>query len=461
MRNAIRSVALPGLAIAAMTVFGASAQSETLTDALVLTYQNNPTLAAERANLRATDETVPQALSGWRPTVVVSADAGVRTEGVESSSTFSGRYSEDTRFPRSADLTVSQPLYRGGRTVSATSAAEAQVEAGRARLTSTEQDVLLFGVTAYMNVLRDQAVLQLTRNNESVISKQLDASRDRFDVGEITRTDVVQAEARLSRAVSDRVQAEGNLIASRANYQRIVGQLPGELQPPPPLPPLPASEAEAIEAARVENPTVVFARFSEEASRHDIRTVSGELLPTLSLQAQASHLLDASSSTEQSDSAQLLARLSVPLYQSGSVYSRVRQRRQVNSQRKVQISEAERQVTEGVIQAWQRLQTALAQIEANSEQVKANEIAREGVQQEAQVGSRTTLDVLDAEQELLDSQVALVRAERDRYVAAFEVLSSIGRLTATRLGLPVEGYDPTANYQRVRDKWVGTDGGLE
>ena len=433
------------------------AEAETLKEALTAAYLNNPTLNAQRAALRSTDEAVPQALSGWRPTVTASGEYG-RTS-LDSQSSLSN--TDTTLNPLSLSLSLSQPLYRGGRTVAATESAEAQVRAGRADLHNVEQTILQQAVTAYMDVLRDMAVVRLNENNVAVLKRQLEAANDRFKVGEITRTDVAQAEARLSRARSDLIQAQGNLISSKATYERVMGRKPGDLQPPPPLPNLPKSEDEALSVAEKNNPVLIAARERELASKKDIRAASGQLLPTVSLEGAVSYSEDSSTRSSETTSASIKARISVPLYQSGAVYSQVRQSREVNSQRKIQIDEAMRQVRAQVIQAWEALTTARSRIKANKKQVQANRIALEGVQQEALVGSRTTLDVLDAEQELLDSQVALVRAERDEYVAAYSLQSAIGLLTARNIGLNVDYYDPEQHYRQVRDQWIGTGGGLD
>jgi len=454
--NGFSARLLAGTVLAVLFASGASAQS--LTEALSAAYNNNPTLGAQRAALRATDEGVPQALSGWRPTVTLTNNAGRSI--VDFQNNPNGR-SDLILSPNTTTLTATQPLYRGGRTTASTKAAEANVQAGRAVLTNTEQTILLQVVTAYMDVLRDNAVLQLNRNNEQVLGKQLDAGRDRFRVGEITRTDVSQAESRLARARSDRQQAEGNLTSSRATFQRVVGEMPATLQPPPLLAGLPASEEAATAIALEENPQVVASLFTEEASRYDIRAVSGALLPTVNFSGVATRSWDTGTNPNlRLDQFQALLGISIPLYEAGNTYSQVRQRRQINSQRMVQVEETRRLVRQNVIQAWENLNTARAVIVARKAQVSSSTVALDGVTQEAQVGSRTTLDVLDAEQELLDASVALVRAERDEFVASYTLQSATGRLTARSLGLPVQLYDPVENYSRVREKWFGTDGGL-
>lgn len=409
--------------------------AQTLFEAMLLAHGTNPALQAERAAVRAAAENVSQALAGLRPTVILEGGTGVLHR-------FDSR-TNDSDTPLSAALTVSQPIYRGGRTAAATRRAENQVRAARANLVATEQTVLLSVVRAYLDVLRDEAVVRLSRNNEQVLARQLQAARDRFEVGEVTRTDVAQAEARLSRAASDRIQAEGNLISSRANYRRAVGAEPGRLAAAPRPTDIPASHEDAVQIALAENPLLAAARFDEAASRDALAVSRGGLLPTVSLSGDLTYN-DAQPANVGSESATLIARVTVPLYQAGTARSQLRRDREINAQRRIRVEEIQRQVVEAVTTAWQRLTTASARIVSQLEQVRAADLALEGVRQEAEVGSRTTLDVLDAEQELLDAQVALVRAQRDEYVAAFEVKSAIGRLTVAALGLAAAAGDAGA-----------------
>ncbi|WP_169545038.1 TolC family outer membrane protein [Sneathiella aquimaris] len=454
MKKAIVTVT----SVLAMSMFSSMVNAETLQEALALTYSSNPTLQAQRASVRGTDEGVAQALSGWRPTVTVVGEAGAE---YSKTSTTSAPGGDRTYNPSSVAVTVSQPIYTGGQTVANTAAAEASVKAARSNLDSVEQSVFQSAVRAYVNVVRDQAVVDLNRNNVEVLERQREAAQDRFDVGEITRTDVAQAEARLAGARSDLVGAIGNLKVSEANYERIVGQKPGKLENPSLPDNFPESIDAALEMGMNNNPDIQAAKYNEESSKHSIRATSGQLLPTLSLTGSLAHSDDQSSESQWSESGSLTARLTVPLYQSGSVYSQVRQARQLNNQRRIEIESAVREVREAVTRSWEQLESARAQITSNEEQVRANTIALEGVNQEAQVGSRTTLDVLDAEQELLVSQVNLVTSRRDVSIAVYDVLAAVGNLGARELGLNVELYDPEANYKRVRNKWTGTDGGLD
>jgi len=447
-----RSYGLP-LVLGAFVALGMAptAHGQSLEEALASAYSGNPTLLAKRAELRGTDEGVPQALSDWRPTLTAEGTSGV------TKNTLSTRTSNKTQqpTPHSASLTVSQSLYSGGQTTAAIASAENAVLAGRAELLGVEQTVLLDAVTAYVNVYRAQAVLDLRINNEQVLKRQLEATSDRFEVGEITRTDVHQAEARLAQATADRIQAEGDLVSSRATYRNVIGEAPGSLSAPAMELNLPASAEESIKLAVAQNPDVVSAEYDELASQNDIREVKGELLPSVDLSGTASRSLNSTSESTRSDSYSALVTLSVPLYQSGSVYSRLRSARQTASQRRREIESARRDATETATRAWETLQTSRARIASFNAQIKASEVALEGVQREAVVGSRTVLDVLDAEQELLDAKVSIVGAQRDETIAKFELKSAIGEMTAIQLALPVVAYDSLKHYNDVRSKLFG------
>lgn len=446
------------LAIAALTGPGAA---ETLQEALVAAYNSNPTLQAERARLRGTDEGVTQARAGWRPTITLSAEyrqserRTASTRGffgfglpvVVTSKTYTEQYS--------TGAIVTQPIFRGFQTINSTKEAKARVRAGRADLWTTEQQVLLDAVAAYRDVIRDGATVELNENNVRVLQRQLEASEDRFRVGEITRTDVAQASARLSLAKSNLSQARAVQAESRARYEVVIGQAPGSLDANAPLPKIPADLEAAIALALDSNPGLISARESEEAAKYSVSVQKGVLLPSVNIRAQFGQNEETARENTQSTNYSVAAQASLPLYQGGAQYSRIRQAKESYSQARIQVAIRRRDVIGLTTTSWENLVAAMATIDSDKEQVRANEIAFDGVQQEAQVGSRTTLDVLDAEQELLDAQVALVRSQRVEFVAAYQLLSAVGTLTAQDLGLPVDLYDPEVNYKAVDHKWIG------
>jgi len=425
-------------------------KAETLEEALVAAYTSNPTLLAGRAYLRSIDEGVPQALSGWRPSLSAAAETGVSE--IESS-TAADRHQQ--RRPHVGSLSLSQSLYNGGRVPAAISRAENTVIAERAGLQTIEQSVLLDAVSVYTSVYRAEAILSLNVHNEQVLNRQLEATRDRFEVGEITRTDVHQAEARLARATADRIQAEGDIVAARAAYRNVIGKFPENLVAPTSLQDLPSGVEAAVSIAVDKNPGVISAEYSERAAQDNISGVRGELLPSVNLTGSASKSLNASGESTRVDTYTAKVTLSVPLYQSGSVYSRLRQARHTASRQRRLVEQARRDAIETATQAWESLQTSRARIESFQAQIRAAEVALEGVQREAAVGSRTVLDVLDAEQELLDAKVSIVSAERDEIVARFNLKSAIGELTAKNLSLPVDVYDSENNLGKVRSQWFG------
>lgn len=431
------------------------AWSQSLEQALAQAYASNPTLGAQRTRLRAVDESVPQALSGYRPTAKATFGVSRST----SNSTFSGGSSGSETNSKAASLTASQPLY-DPTVAPAVRRAERLVESQRASLIASEQSVLLTAAQAYLDIVQYQAVYQLQANNEQVLRRQLDAARDRFRVGEYTRTDVSQSESRLALAVATKISAEGQLKAARATYERIIGSPPGELKAPKPAFKLPKTMDDLVELARSNNPNVLAATYTESAQQAAVDQQYGKLLPSVGLSASGTRTLDPGRSSgielKRTDSASITAQVTVPIYQAGLPEALVREAKQTANQARLQIEEARRQVVESAISSWQSLQTARASIQSYSAQIKAAQIALDGVRQEAQVGSRTVLDVLNQEQELLNGRVNLVRAQRDEMVAAFNVIAATGQLTAQQLNLPVEYYDPQANYEKTRGKWIGT-----
>jgi TolC family type I secretion outer membrane protein len=437
------------MAVALVAAAGATAAAADLRDALVTTYLTSPRLESGRSELRQVDELVPQALAGYRPSLFLNADVTG-----ERSTIRQGSVVEQNRLGRGVNLTLRQNLYSGGGTQAQVSQAENQVRAQRARLYGLEQQVLLDAVDAYTAAYRDQVVLDLALNNEERLKRQLEATRDRFEVGEVARTDVAQAEARLSRARADVEQAKADLASSRAFYERVVGEAPSALKEPKVLQELPKTEAET-RAIAAQNPDIIAATFDLYAARDNVDVQFSSLLPSLDLQGVLEYSDDPTANVEWGRTAALGLNLSVPLYQGGGEYSRVRESRQRVRQQRDLLESAHRSVQELVTASWERLLAATAAIEAFRAEVRANEIALEGVQQEALVGARTVLDVLDAEQELFTSQVNLVRASREEILASYQLKLAIGQLTVEGLTLPIEPFDAVAYYDRNRTRLFG------
>ena len=431
-----------GVSVLAM---GGIASAQSLEETLILAYNSNPTLQAERARLRATDEIRVQAQAGRLPQVAASASIGRQHVESENTFVFNGTAitggGESDATPKDYAITANQAIYQGGRISGAIDQANAAIMAGREQLRAVEQAVLVDAVTAFMDVRRDAAVVDIRRHNAEVLAQHLQAARDRFEVGEITRTDVAQAEARLSGAQAQLSAAQSQLAASRAAYERVTGQPPASLTEPPALPDLPDNLADAAETAYRNSPQLLGAQYGEEAARHAIRIARGALRPEVTLSAQASAARDSTYTGDSRDTAAIMGRVSVPIFTGGLNRSRVREAIAQEEEARHQVREARRRVTEGVTNAWSGYVTSLAVIESSRQAVRANEIALDGVEQEAYVGLRTTLDVLDAEQELLESRLTYVTAERDSYVAGYRLMQAMGLLSASALGLDVAVYD--------------------
>lgn len=450
-RPTFLAASLGGLCLAALTT---PAAAETLRDALVKAYQTNPTLEAQRANLRANDENVPLARSNALPTAQLQSTYSENVVLPITSFTAPSRVSQTT-------LSASYPIYSGGSVKNGIAAAKVRVESGRAALRTTEADLFTAVVAAYMDVIRDSAVVQLNEQNVRVLDVNLQASRDRFQVGDLTRTDVAQSEARLALAQSQLQTAESRLISSRENYIRLVGTPPGDLDVPPPLPSLPSDPDGAVKVALADSPTLLAANKALEASGYDIRSARATRLPKVDAFAQGNYTnylgtlgRVATLQPPQYDrTAQFGLRLTLPLYQGGGPAARVRQAQARESQAYEQVTEAERGVVSQTRSAFAAYRSSLEVIQSAEAAVGANRLALEGVRAENSVGNRTILEILNAEQELLNSQVTLVTARRDAYVAGFAVLAAMGHAEAKDLGLdsgPL--YDPRVNYERVRGR---------
>ena len=459
MSRRSHSIWFGGLA-AAMTVLAAmpltAARGQTLESALMQAYQNNPSLNSQRAATRAIDEGVPQALSGYRPKVAITGVGGEQTSSTTSKTiNFGlGTYSTVAGYnsPASVGATVTQTLFNGFQTANRTRQAESAVLAARATLRLTEQTVLLNAATAYMNLLRDTAILDLQRRNVEVLQEQLRQTRDRFNVGEVTRTDVAQAESSLAAGRSQVLLAEANYTASVATYR------PGKLSPASPVDRFsPHSLPGAIAVSSANNPAVTTAQYNVDVALEAVKVAEGALYPTVTVQGsyQKNWLTPQSLSVMDSYNASVLGTLSVPIYQGGAEYSLIRQAKETLGQKRLDLDSARDQIRQNVVQAWGQLDAAKANINATQAQVQASEIALNGIREEARVGQRTTFDVLTAQQTLVNARVALVTAQHDRVVASYTLLSAVGRLSPEVLALRVPVYDATVHYKQVRDSWAG------
>ena len=439
------------LVMAAGVSLSGPANADTLKQALNAAYKSNPKLDAARATLRATDEEVPRALSGYRPNVAASADIGVQRTDSKPSSTQNGE-----THPKGYNINATQPLFRGFRTINTVREAEAIVRAGRETLRAQEQTVLLEAVTAYMDVVRDQSLVRLRENNVTVLSRELKATQDRFAVGEVTRTDVAQSESARATAVAALDLARANLKSSRASYERVVGRPPSNLaEPRLPEKILPKNVNEVTSVATQEHPNVVGALYREQAARHTVDKIWGELLPTLQLEANYTKRFEPSRVTDESETSSLVGRLNVPIYQGGEVHARVRQAKQTHLSRLQEVEQFRTETNSAAISAFSQLQATRARLESDRIAVNASQVALNGVREEEKVGQRTLLDVLNAEQALLNAQVTLVTDQRDLVVGAYTVIGTIGRLNAEALGLGSEVYDAEAHYSDVRRNWWG------
>jgi outer membrane protein len=440
---AAMTMAAPALAAAET----ASVALVTLEQALAAAYQTSPRLQARQAAVRAIDEQVAVAQAGWRPSINGSANYG-RTQ-----QTISG--SDAVTQPRGAGIEITQPLLRL-QTITDIQAAKRAVDAARADLDSTEQELLLDAVTAYMNLVRDQQILKLRQNSEQLLERQLTAARDRFRVGEITRTDISEAESRLASATAERIQAEGVVAGTRANYRRVIGDEPTSVKQPETMPVLPTSLDDTIATAESSNPSVIAADFAYQQADKQVDTALAKLLPEISAVGSASRNWDQSPSVrDRADRLTIGLRATVPLYQGGADYAATRAAKQTRSQRQLELEETRRLAREAGIQSWHAYKSAMASITSRKAAVVAADLALDGAEQEARVGTRTTLDVLDAEEDALDAKVSLVSAEHDAVVAAYKLLAATGKLTATAQNLKVTRYDPKAYYDDNAGKWIG------
>jgi outer membrane protein len=429
------------VAIGCAIGFMDSASAETLADALASAYTNNPTLNAQRAALRATDEGVPQALAGYRPTISAAADAGI---------------SNSPGYPRGVSITIEQPIFAGHRTTNGVKIAETAVLAGREALRAAEQDTLLAAARAFMDLVQAQALLNLRSENVDFLREQGRAAQDRLNVGEGTRTDVAQTNARLASGQADYNAAAANLNTALAVYEQVVGHRPKSLGASKPIDAMLSKNLNAaIADAMTSHPGILAAGYNIDIAEFNVKVTEGALLPTVTVSGTLSHRDDVTGPGTQSNSASAVARLSVPIYAGGENASKIRQAKETLGQRRIELDAARDQVRQAVISAWGGLDAARAQIRAADAQVAAENLVLSGIIEERKVGQRTTLDVLNSQQELLNARVAQVTAQHDRVIASYALLAAIGMLSADTLALNVQRYDPASHYALVRDKWGG------
>ncbi len=452
-----------GVVVIAASLQCGFATADTLPLALTLAYRNNPQIVAQRAAVRAADEAVPQALSGYRPHVNLSASVAEQRLSTLTKTSPAGApatYSRDsaTSAVQSYGGTVTQTLLNGFGTASRTRQAEQLVSAARETLRLTEQNVLLSAAIAYMNLIRDAATLDLQRRNVEVLEEQLRQTGVRFKAGEVTTTDVSQAESRLGAARTTMSAADSNYKTSRATYQQVIGVEPGRLSPASPVDRLSVNNLQqGIAEARARHPSVITAMFNVDAAVFQVKIAESSLYPTLNMIASANQQYGSTGAVSllQTFNASVGAQLNVPVYQGGAEYAVIRQAKETLSQRRTDLDTARDQAQQTVGQAWGQLQAAKAQIDSAQYAVKGAESALNGVREEALLGQRTTLDVLNAQQELVNARISLVSVQRDRVVASYTLLAAVGRLSPQVLQLNVQVYDPSVHYHQVRDAWVG------
>ena len=466
------AAAIAGLAIGAIFCARPVA-AETLQEALANAYLINPVLSSERARLRATDEQVAVAISGLRPNISATGDAGFQsTDGniatgpqptctaaeqsaepafcaflAGQASSQASSFGLGVTHPHGYAVQLSQPIFEGFQNLNAIRQAKSTVQAGRESLRAVEQTTLLNAITAYVDVVRDQAVVSLRQTNVDVLTEQLKQTKDRFNVGEVTRTDVAQAEARRADAITQLYAAQANLKISRATYEQVIGHPPSNLVHPPTIVHLlPSRLEDAMTLGDGENPVILNVVYQEEASLYNVNQIMGELLPQVTLNAEYSQRFDLSTILKEQETTTVMGRVTVPLYQGGGVAARIRQAKEANNQLKKEVEDARLRIHAEVISNWAQLQATASEIQSAQSSLDANRIALEGVREEEKVGQRTTLDVLNAQLEYLGSQIQLVTAKRDRVVAEYSLYSSVGRLDAQSLGLSVPYYDPLEHY---------------
>jgi len=453
-----RRVLRSGICLGVVTCVGfatAGAQAEALPEALAKAYQSNPQLNAERARQRATDENVPQALAGYRPQIVASLSGGLQAvRNLLPDNTFQSA----TLKPWTIGVTVTQTLFNGFKTANSVRVAELQVQSGREALRNVGQGVLLDAVTAYSNVLANQSLVEAQRSNVAFLRETLGVTQKRLNAGDVTPTDTAQAEARLSRGLADLNAAEVNLAISQATYTQVIGNPPAQLRPAETIDRyLPHSREEATDLAYKSHPAVLAAGFDVDVASTTIHVAESSLLPTITVQGNASHSSqsDPSLTTFRTDQASILGQMTAPIYDGGTAASQTRQAKELAAQSRLVLDQVRNQARTAATGAWVANEGAKIAVTASESEVRAAGVALQGVSKEAQGGQRTTVDVLNSQQDLISAKARLIGAQRDRVIASYTLLSAIGRLDVKTLALNTPDYLPEVHYHQVRDAWHG------
>lgn len=443
-----------GLALTSC-IAGVNARAETIGEAMVKAYQFNPQINGERARQRATDENVPQAMSGYRPQVAATLAVGLQAvRNLLPDNTVQGA----TLKPWTIGVTVTQTLFNGFKTANSVRVAEFQVKSGREALRNVGQGVLLDAVTAYTNVLANQSLVDAQRANLVSLRETLEITRKRLASGDVTPTDTAQAEARLARGQADLNTTEVNLAISQATYQQVIGTAPTRLAPAEPVDRLlPRNRDDATALALTTNPAVLAAGYDVDIATTTISVAESSLYPTVTVQASVSRSAQSDSTlgTYGTDQASIVGQMSAPIYDGGLAAAQTRQAKEMSTQSRQVLEQVRNQARTAALGAWVSNDGAKIAVTAAETELKAASIALQGVQREAQGGQRTTVDVLNAQQDLVQAKARLIGALRDRVIAAYTLLSAIGRLDVRNLGLRTPDYLPDVHYQQVRDAWHG------
>jgi outer membrane protein len=462
-RRCLRAALLAGVGL---TIGVGAGRAETIGGALTKAYLTSPDINTQRAAVRVADENVPKANAGYLPTVEATGNIGIERALISESGAAGGAATAGVTGggatisfvkPRGYGITANETVFNGNRTLNSIRQAESQVFGAREQLRNTEQNTLLSGLTAYMDVLEDTAILGLDNNNVDVLKEQLRETRDRFTVGEVTRTDVAQAEASLAQGQGTALSAVATLEAAVARYRQFIGDQPTSLAPVKPLVrPIPKTLPEAISISQIEHPAISGSLHGVDAAELQVKIAEGALYPTIGLSAAISNQYDVNAIPGfHLLSGTIQGQITIPIYQGGAEYAATRQAKESLSQQEIQTDSLRNQVRQAVIAAWGLNTAAVGVVRAARAGVSANEVALTGVREEAKVGQRTTLDVLNAQQALLQARTTLVQAEHDQVVDSYSLLSAMGRLNIPTLGLAVAEYDPRVHFDQVKSKWIG------